>query len=181
MAKQRKRLGEILYKAKLVEKQALINAIKTSKTNQKRLGQVLLELGLIDEDTLAKVIAKQFGLHYVNLDTTQIPSDASELIPQELMKRHNVLPLGMNNGKLRLVISDPLDLEMMDAIRLVLLKSVLFLRTLLTKLQRKRATGLDTVSTQQLLSLPILGRSCRLKHSVPRAQPAMMTLRLSGW
>jgi type IV pilus assembly protein PilB len=117
MAKQRKRLGEILYKAGLVEKQALINAIKTSRTNNKRLGQILLELGLIDEDTLTKAIAKQFDLPYVNLDNTTIPQDAAKLIPQELMKRHNVLPLGMNNGKLKVVISDPLDLEMMDAIR----------------------------------------------------------------
>jgi len=117
MAKQRKRLGEILYKAGLVEKQALINAIKTSKSNNKRLGQILLELGLIDEDTLTKAIAKQFGLEYVNLDNTTIPQDATKLIPQELMKRHNVLPLGMNNGKLKVIISDPLDLEMMDAIR----------------------------------------------------------------
>jgi type IV pilus assembly protein PilB len=117
MAKQRKRLGEILYKTGLVEKQALINAIKTSRTNNKRLGQVLLELGLIDEDTLAKAIAKQFGLQYVNLDTVQIPSDAPKLVPQELMKRHNIVPLGMDNGKLKLIISDPLDLEMMDAIR----------------------------------------------------------------
>ncbi len=117
MAKQRKRLGEILYKAGLVEKQALIDAIKTSKTNNKRLGQILLEHGLIDEDTLTKAIAKQFDLEYIDLDKTSIPQDAAKLIPQELMKRHNVLPLGMNNGKLRVVISDPLDLEMMDAIR----------------------------------------------------------------
>ncbi len=117
MAKQRKRLGEILYKAGLVKKQDLINAIKTSKTNNKRLGQILLELGLIDEDTLTKAIAKQFELEYVNLDNTTIPQDATKLIPQELMKRHNVLPLGMDNGKLKVIISDPLDLEMIDAIR----------------------------------------------------------------
>lgn len=117
MARQRKRLGEILYKAGLVEKQALINAIKTSRANNKRLGQILLELGLIDEDTLTKAIAKQFDLPYTDLDKTTIPQDATKLIPQELMKRHNVLPLGMNNGKLKVIISDPLDLEMMDAIR----------------------------------------------------------------
>lgn len=117
MAKQRKRLGEILYKTGLVEKQALIDAIKTSKTNNKRLGQILLELGLIDEDTLTKAIAKQFDLQYVNLDDTTIPQDATKLIPQELMKKHNVLPLGMDNGKLKVIISDPLDLEMIDAIR----------------------------------------------------------------
>ncbi|MHC4597174.1 MAG: type II secretion system protein GspE, partial [Planctomycetota bacterium] len=81
MAKQRKRLGEILYKAGLVEKQALIEAIKASKSNNKRLGQVLLDQGLIDEETLTKAIAKQFELEYINLDTTLIPSDAAKFIP----------------------------------------------------------------------------------------------------
>jgi len=117
MAKKRRHLGEILYKAGLVEKQAIIDAIKTSKTKKKRLGEVLLELGLVNQDNLTKAIAMQFGLEYVNLDKITIPSDAAKLIPEELIKRHNVLPLGMNNGKLRLIISDPLDLEMMDAIR----------------------------------------------------------------
>jgi len=117
MAKERRHLGEILYKAGLVEKEALINAIKTSKTSNKRLGQVLLELGLIDDETLTKAIARQFGLEYINLNNTVIPADAAKIIPEELIRKHNVLPLGMNNGKLKLVISDPSDLDTMDAIR----------------------------------------------------------------
>jgi len=117
MPKTRRHLGEILYKAGLVEKRALINAIRTSKANNKRLGQVLLELGLLDEETLTKAIAKQFGLKYVNLDHATIPPDAMKLIPQETIKKHNVLPLGMNNGRLKLIISDPSDLDTMDAIR----------------------------------------------------------------
>ena len=117
MAKKRGHLGEILYKSGLVEKQALIKAIKISKTKNKRLGEVLLELGLVDEETLTQTIAKQFGLEYVNLDQTTIPSDATKLIPEDLIKRHNILPLSMNNGRLKLIISDPLDLDTMDAIR----------------------------------------------------------------
>ncbi len=117
MAKKRRHLGEILYKAGLVEKQSLLSAIKTAKANNKRLGQVLLELGLIDEETLTKVIARQFGLKYVNLDKTTIPAEAMPLIPEDIIKRHHVLPLGMNNGKLRLIVSDPSDLDTMDAIR----------------------------------------------------------------
>ncbi len=117
MAKQRRHLGEILYKAGLVEKQALINAIKTSKSKNKRLGEVLLELGLINEDILTKAIAKQFGLEYVNLDKITVPPEAMKLIPEEIVKRHNILPLGMNNGRLKVLISDPTDLETMDAIR----------------------------------------------------------------
>ncbi len=117
MAKKRRHLGEILYKAGRVEKQPLINAIKTSKTSNKRLGQVLLELGLVDEETLTKAIAKQFGLEYVNLDKITIPPEVMKLVPGDLIKRHNVLPLSMNNGRLKLVISDPLNLDIMDALR----------------------------------------------------------------
>jgi len=124
MAKQRRKLGEILYKAGIVKKESLIKAIKASKTENKRLGQVLLELNLIDEETLTKAIAKQFGLKYVNLERANIPPEAMKLVPEDLVKRHNVLPLGMNNGKLRLVISDPLNLDAMDAVRFRLNKEL---------------------------------------------------------
>ena len=124
MTKQRMHLGEILFKAGLVEKQALINAIKTAKSSNKRLGQVLLELGLINEDTLAKAIAKQFGLKYVDLDEVTIPPDAAKIIPEDLIKRHNILPLSVNNGRLELIISDPMDLDMMDSVRLRLNKEL---------------------------------------------------------
>ncbi|MHC4744457.1 MAG: GspE/PulE family protein [Planctomycetota bacterium] len=117
MAKKGRHLGEILYKAKLVEKQPIIEAIKTAKMSNKRLGQVLVEKGLITEDILTKVLAKQFGLRYVNVDKASIPDDAASLVPMDLMKKHNVIPLGENNGKLKLIISDPSDLEMMDALR----------------------------------------------------------------
>ncbi|UCD49379.1 MAG: Flp pilus assembly complex ATPase component TadA [Phycisphaerales bacterium] len=118
MSKKRRHLGEILYKAGLVEKQALIDAIKTGKSSNKRLGQVLLELGLIDEETLAKALAKQFGFKYVDLNRVTIPDDATKIVPEDLIRRHNILPLSVGNGRLKLVIGDPLDLDMMDSVRL---------------------------------------------------------------
>jgi len=117
MPKKRGHLGEILYKAGVVKKAALVDAIKTSRANKKRLGEVLLELGLVNEDTLTKAIAKQFGLKYVDPEKISIPAEAMKLIPPDVMQKHNILPLGMNNGRLKLIISDPLDLDMMDAIR----------------------------------------------------------------
>ncbi len=117
MPKKQGHLGEILYKAGVVKKEALLDAIKTSKVQKRRLGEVLLELGLVNEDTLTKAIAKQFGLQYVDPEKVSIPPEVMKLIPAEVMKKHNILPLGMNNGRLKLIISDPLDLDMMDAIR----------------------------------------------------------------
>ena len=117
MAKQRRHLGEILYKAGLIGKEPLIKAIKTAKANKKRLGEILVEQKLIDENTLTKALAKQFGFHYVNLDKTVIPPEVMKLVPEDLIKRHNILPLSMDNGKMRLIISDPLNLDMMDTLR----------------------------------------------------------------
>jgi len=117
MVKKRKRLGEILYKKHLVKKEPLIEAIKASKANNKRLGEILVKKGLLGEEALTEAIAEQFGLEYVNLDRTMIPPEATKLLPEDIIKRHNVLPLAMNNGRLKVIISDPMDLEAMDAIR----------------------------------------------------------------
>jgi type IV pilus assembly protein PilB len=117
MAKKRRHLGEIIYKAGLVKKEALIDAIKASRSNHKRLGEILLEKGLISEENLTKAVAKQFGLEYINLSTTSISPDASKLIPEELIKKHNIIPWSMDNGRLKLIVSDPSNLEMMDAVR----------------------------------------------------------------
>jgi type IV pilus assembly protein PilB len=157
MAKTRRHLGEILYKAGLVKKEALINAIKASKAKNKRLGEVLLELGLVDEETLTKAIAKQSGLQYVNLDKTAIPPETMKLIPEDLVKRHNILPLGMNNGRLKLIISDPLDLDAMDAVRFRLNAELECCLANPTKIRSYIQESFDKVEKEE---------EDRLKHSI---------------
>jgi type IV pilus assembly protein PilB len=118
MAKKSRRLGEILYRAGVVPKEPLLAAIKESKSTGRRLGELLIEKKLIGEETLIKALAKQHGLHYVDIDGVTMPPNATELISEELMRRYNVLPLGIDNGRLKLAISDPMDLDMMDNLRL---------------------------------------------------------------
>jgi type IV pilus assembly protein PilB len=153
----RRHLGEILFKAGLVEKQALIDAIRTSQASRKRLGQVLLEKGLIDEENLTKAIAKQFGLKYINLDANLITPDVLKLIPEDLIKRHNVLPLGMDNGRLKLVITDPMDLDAMDSVRFRTNKE---LDCYVASASRVRSFINDTVEQAQS------EESDRLRHSI---------------
>ena len=117
MAKKHKHLGEILYKKKLVDKPTLIKAIKKAKADNKRTGETLVSMGVVSEDVITEALAKQFGLEYINLDDTQIPQSAKKLIPEELVKKHFILPLGQENGKLKIIISDPLDLDLLDLLR----------------------------------------------------------------
>jgi len=117
MAKKRKKLGEILYRSGVVDKPTLLKALKKSKSNNKRLGEMLVEMGALSEDIVTKAIAKQFGLKYIDLDSEDIPQSSLSLIPDELMRKHFVLPLEKDNGVLKLIISDPLDLDLQDLLR----------------------------------------------------------------
>ena len=120
MARKRGRLGEILHKAGLVERWDLVNAINTSMRSDKRLGEILVERGQVDEETLTKCIAVQFGLGYVDSDETSISPDTLKLIPEEIVKEECIIPIGMSERSLKLIVSDPTDHEMMDALRFCL-------------------------------------------------------------
>ncbi len=117
MAKKRRKLGEILFKAGILKKGPLIDAIKVGKNENKKLGQVLIERGLIDEDTLTKALAKQYGMKYINLGKHPPPPEAMSLISMDLIRENKVVPLGKENGRLQVAITDPEDLETLDNLR----------------------------------------------------------------
>jgi len=117
MIKKRRHLGEILYAKGLVDKENLIKAIKKAKESNKRLGEMLIQMGLANEDQVFEALAKQFGMDYVDLDKVEVPENAKQLIPEELIKKHRILPLSKDNGSLKLIIKDPLDLDLLDLLR----------------------------------------------------------------
>jgi type IV pilus assembly protein PilB len=117
MLKKQRHLGEILFRKGYVDKNNLIRALKKSKEVNKRLGETLLEMGLATEDQITEALAKQFNLEYVNLDDIQIPQNANKLIPEDLIKKHRVVPLGKDNGELKIAIKDPMDLDLLDLLR----------------------------------------------------------------
>ena len=114
MSKKRRHLGEILYKKGYVGKEDLIKAIKDGKKTNRRLGEVLIESGKASEDQIYEALAKQFGLEYVDLQKVEIPTDVARLVPDELVKKHHVIPLSQDNGELRLIVKDPMDLDTLD-------------------------------------------------------------------
>ena len=117
MLKKQRHLGEILYRKGYVDKNNLIRALKKSKDTNKRLGETLMEMGLATEDQITEALAKQFGLEYVNLDDVATLQSASKLIPEELIKKHRVIPLSKDNGVIKIAIKDPMDLDLLDLLR----------------------------------------------------------------
>ena len=117
MARRRKKLGEILIGWNVVTQDALNDALAYATEHHKRIGEALVELELTSEEDVCKALATQFDLEYVDLDKNVVVPAALESFPQELIRKHNVLPLSEENGRLKVIISDPLDLELLDMLR----------------------------------------------------------------
>ncbi len=117
MARKRKKLGEILYRRQKAEKETIIKGIKKAQAAHARLGETLVQMGACTEDDIAECLADQFSMQYVDLDEEDISQSTLKLIPEEIIKKHFVLPLGQDNGKLKVIISDPQNLDLMDMLQ----------------------------------------------------------------
>ncbi len=120
MARRRKKLGEILVSWDVVSPEALKEAIAYASEHGKRVGEALVELELAKEDDVTKALAAQFDLEYVDLDkNVQVPA-ALDLVPEKIIKDEKVLPMKKDGNRLKIIISDPLNLELQDKLRFLL-------------------------------------------------------------
>ena len=117
MSKKRKKLGETLVGWGLLDAAALADALQYATEHNKRIGEALIELELCSEDDVTKALATQFGLEYIDLDKHVVDRDALGLIPAKLIEDYLVLPLGEEGNRLKVIITDPLDLETLDLLR----------------------------------------------------------------
>jgi type IV pilus assembly protein PilB len=118
MARSRTKLGDILVSWRIITKDQAEKAAAVAKGSGKRLGEVLSELEFASEENVAKALANQFGMEYVDLSAHGATSQIDiSLIPEDLIKKNLVLPLGRSNGKLKLLVHDPMDIELMDKLR----------------------------------------------------------------
>jgi len=68
MARKRKKLGEILLEWSTVTEQQVRQALSIADGSGKRVGEAMVEAGFTKEEDIAKALAAQFDLEYINLD-----------------------------------------------------------------------------------------------------------------
>jgi len=113
--KIRLKLGEILAQWNLVNADQVAKAVELAKGTGKRIGEALIEIQSCNEEDVAKALAHQFGMDFLNLSDAQDSAKIDlTLIPDELIRKHLILPLSKSNGRLKLLVHDPMDLTTFD-------------------------------------------------------------------
>ena len=145
--RRRLRLGEVLVSEGLTSEAEIHVALSQQKKQKgKRLGEVLVELGMVDESAIARVLANRLGLPFIDLDSTDIESDALAEIPARVIREQQVFPIRVDIETLTVAMGDPLSSEAIDAVRFTCKKRVVEVVATPTQLKAYIA---DRLSTQE--------------------------------
>ena len=145
--RRRLRLGEVLVSEGLTSEAEIHVALSQQKKQKgKRLGEVLVELGMVDESAIARVLANRLGLPFIDLDSTDIESDALAEIPARVIREQQVFPIRADIETLTVAMGDPLSSEAIDAVRFTCKKRVVEVVATPTQLKAYIA---DRLSTQE--------------------------------
>ena len=118
-APHRRPLGQILIAQGVIsEDQLRIALLEQMKSNQP-VGKLLVSLGFISEATLRDALGESLGKKSVDLTHAIIDPAGLRLVPQDLAKRHRLLPLDYNRSQHRMTvaIADINDIVALDKLR----------------------------------------------------------------
>jgi hypothetical protein len=116
---RKKRLGELLIEAGVVDATQLQAALGHQRQWGVRLGQALVDLKLASEADIVQALARKFGYEVARLEALEPYGfeQAVKLVPREFALRNNVFPMAADTGSITVAMSDPTNLAVVDELR----------------------------------------------------------------
>ena len=121
MTNKKLRLGDILINQGYITQSQLEDALQKQKKSKLRLGDYLVSEGIVADSDIANALHIQLGIEIVDLRGKKIPPEIIGMVSGSVLRRHNVLPLGIeeSTNELLLAMSDPLDMVARDDIAII--------------------------------------------------------------
>ncbi len=109
----KEKLGEILIRTGVITTGQLRDALKTGRKTNKLIGQVLIDNKLITPRDLVTVLSIQQKSPLKDITRNKILPGVLSLVPENLARKHNIIPLDIIGDYLTVVVT---DIEDTDAI-----------------------------------------------------------------
>jgi type IV pilus assembly protein PilB len=111
------RLGELLTKAGLISQDQLKEALRIQKESGAKLGETLITLQFVSEDDITECLSQQFGVPSISLQHFEIDQSVIKLIPGEVARKYNILPVNKTGATVTIAMADPTNVFAMDDIK----------------------------------------------------------------
>ncbi|GAM07987.1 type IV pilus assembly protein TapB [Geobacter sp. OR-1] len=108
---KRQRLTDLLIRDKLISNDKLGNALALSKREDIPLYRALYKLNYLEESQLAKIIAGQYDLSFVQIDIQEIDPGLSRYLNATFAQKRRIVPIARIGSTLTLAMVYPLKLQ----------------------------------------------------------------------
>jgi type IV pilus assembly protein PilB len=124
MAKAGGDFTEILVRKKILSRDQLVEATAVAKQTGARVQDALIKLGYCTAQEVKNAIAEHHGLQFIDLTEVTIPQAVIELVPESVARENYVLPMAQDNGALKMIMSDPFDVETVQKLQFILNRDI---------------------------------------------------------
>ena len=112
-------LAKMLMIENIISQEQLDQAAAKSNLTKQPIDRTLIELGYVTEAVIASALARYLDIPYVKLSDLEIDPKVAHLLPISLIRRYRMIPVRVEGSALFLAMSDPLDIDALEEVRLV--------------------------------------------------------------
>ena len=110
-------LGDTLRATGVITTAQLDQALAEQRVTGALLGETLLALKFITEDVLARALAHEAGVVFVDVAGTRPDPSAVALVPEPFARKHLLAPVELRGSVLHVVQANPFDVLALDDLR----------------------------------------------------------------
>jgi type II secretion system protein E len=133
-------VGQILIEQHIISPEQLDRGLQEQKKTGGFICSLLVKLGFANEETIFSALARHLNIPYIHLKSSEISSDVVQRVPAKFANHYKIIPISYADNCLVIAMADPLDIRIIDDIRLLLeteVKAVLASETEIQEAIRK--------------------------------------------
>lgn len=124
MAKAPGDFTEILLRRKVVSKEQLDEARGLQQKTNIKLQDALVKLAYATSMEVTQAVAEFHNMPFVDLTKVTVPPAIIELVPESVARENIILPVGTDNGCLKITLWDPSSFETLEKLQFILNKDI---------------------------------------------------------
>ena len=120
-------IEEILLSDGTVDREIIDEALarKEGPDREKQMGDILLGMGVINQEQYRRALSRQLDLPYLDsLSEEMVDKEIISRVPLNFLLAHQLIPLKEEGGLVTVAMANPLEVQPLDDLRLLLEKEV---------------------------------------------------------
>lgn len=113
-------IGQILKDKGLIDESQIRQALAIQRDKGGAIGKIFIEKGWVSDQEILYALGEQFGMETLNLNEIEIQPDVIQRVPGTMVNIYRVIPVTYKDDILTIAMADPMNIQVLDDLRLML-------------------------------------------------------------